>query len=58
MLYIKGKSKVKLNHFILKLLVFGYNFCLIQNVIISSGAVNKFDIRNPHDVMNAYPLLK
>ncbi|KAF0748100.1 ribonuclease P protein subunit p30-like isoform X1 [Aphis craccivora] len=27
-----------------------------KNVIVSSAAVSKLDIRNPHDVMNLYPL--
>lgn len=57
LLYIKGKSKVKKNYIILNI-VLGYNFGLFQNVIFSSGAINKFDIRNPHDVMNSYPLKK
>lgn len=30
---------------------------LFQNIIISSGTFNKYDIRNPHDIMNLYPFI-
>lgn len=62
--YIYGKSKVIISFLRWNQWCFAYekqntavNY-ILQNAIISSGAVHYLDIRNPFDVANLYPFQK